>query len=643
MAEVESRAEEEAGATSIAPSVDSGGPSIAEARADAAKGSRSARSVVVRVVQVVAVALIVGLFSCLYCWYFWDPPENLKSVRVGVINEDAGAEVGGVWRNIGDEVWDELSENDSVSWTRMYPEEMDGGIENTDYLIVVEIPEDFTEKVARGQSGTPEVADLLVTRNVRHNYMFSQFTRQVTTSLQEGVDKAIQKTYVEGAYDGLASARDGMSAAADAAGKVADGAGDVTDAVAQLSDGSASLVDATSSLPDSASKLASATSSVADGVTSAADASAKLASASRSIGDGLTTLQQNLSALADAGMASDADLQMLAALGDASDPTSLLGASAALTQGLDQLHGGDDGGLVAASSALAQIKSGMGTLADGMPSLAAGISSLDEGLSKLEGGTASLEDGSDKLSSSLADGADAISSSLGVSGEEMGEYVSEPTNLVEEDYGGLDHYGEGFSPFFMTTALWLGSLIIFFMVDPFWARSKHAGRFRTVLGRMPLYLLMCAMNAVAVVLCAVAVGVTSSYDVNGVAFLLFAFAVSVSFMLMMQFLNLTFGLLGKAAVLILLVVQLPLAGGTLPLELGRGTLDALQPFLPFTYSLDGFREVISLGNVGVITQDALVLLGMGAVCLVLSLCMWDLACKIRDISDAQTLAHCLDA
>lgn len=615
---------------------------VAPSAPAAPKAPSRALQYTVRAVQIVCVALIVGLFSCLYCWYFWDPVSNLKNVELGVINRDEGATIDGAYENLGDELVDELLANEDVTFKRLYDDELNEGIENSDYLLVVEIPQDFSERVSAGESGVPQAAELVVHKNVRHNFLFSQYVNQVIMRLQATLDRTISARYVEGAFDGLASASDGLRDAADGADELADGARDLTDGVGDLATGATQLTDATATLTESADALANAASTVSTGVGDAVTATDQLIAGAQGLTSGLQSLQESLQYAQDMGMGTDATAQTLAALGSAEDPATLLGAANALTAGLTQLKGGDDAGLTAASAALAQISTGLATLSESAPDLQDGATQLSDGISQLSDGATQLADGADELTTSLTEGADEIDASLGATGSQMSSYLDEPTTVQEDNYGELDYYGEGLSPFFMTTALWLGSLVIFFVCDPFWRASKHAGRVRTVIGRLPLYLLMCLLNSLAVVVCAVAIGDTSSYDVDGWSLILFTLAVSVAFMLVMQFLNMTFGLVGKGVAILLLIIQLVFAGGTLPLELSNGALEGLQAFLPFNYAIDGFREVITFGDASVLWHDALMLLGMGLGCLVLSLGFWDLAVWVKAINDARTLDRMAD-
>ena len=123
-------------------------------------------------------------------------------------------------------------------------------------------------------------------------------------------------------------------------------------------------------------------------------------------------------------------------------------------------------------------------------------------------------------------------------------------------------------------------------------------------------------------------------------FLLFGYALSVSvcFMLIMQFLNMTLGVVGKALAVLVLILQLACSGGTLPVELGRGFLASMKPFMPFTYAIDGFRETITYANLSVILGDLGILAAAGMVFLVLSLATWDFAEKRRAAETARFVA-----
>lgn len=757
------------------------------------------RRTALTIAKALAAALVAGLFSAVYCWSFWDPAGAMKHVPVGIVNLDEGAVANGEDVNLGADITRHAVEGDAANFVELDADALNEGIENSGCLLVFEIPERFSRDVMSGTDGVPKVADLEVYKNVRYNYIFSQFSSSVEKEFENEIDAAIVNAYVGGAYAGLERARNGFEDASDGAerlasggdglgiglssleegagsatggaGSVASGAHDlaegasVLDVGAQsLADGTEYLADSTQAMPGKTARLASGASSAAEGVADAAEGAVSLSDTARSVQDGLASLSDGLEggmqrlnsaqsglsalsaqleegsssadALADGALSArqcyraavaaaqspegtydgrtadewigigDAGIQQVSdgasamsqrllsassdaaagagALADASegvqDAVARIGSSdtagQTLAYGQDRLVSGLDRlsvGLSAAQAGLEDLASGSRTLADssdvlvsgiqqandGAQSVAQGAGSMNQGASTLSGGAgalaaalpqirdgaASAEDGAEQLASGASElvsataaGADGLSGSLAVDSSDMGAYVADPTNARVEKYGALDHYGQGFAPFFMTTSLWLGALMIFFVIEPLYPKQRGAGRLRTVLGRIPSCLAACALEAAAVTAAAFFIGVPSMYSTS--PFLLFGYALSVSvcFMLIMQFLNMTLGVVGKALAVLVLILQLACSGGTLPVELGRGFLASMKPFMPFTYAIDGFRETITYANPSVILGDLGILAAAGMIFLMLSLATWDFAEKRRVVETAQFVA-----
>ncbi|MDO5800264.1 MAG: YhgE/Pip domain-containing protein [Coriobacteriia bacterium] len=692
---------------------------------DGARRGRTAKTIV----KIAGVVAIGAFFSAFYCWGFWDVMGAIKRVPVGIVNLDEGASVGGKTMNLGADIVEAAQESEDATFVSLDRDAMDGGIEASGYLIVFEIPSDFSERVASGQSGLPSVADLTIFKNERYNFIYSQFASRITGALETSIYQQIAKAYMTGAYEGLFSARDGLSDAAAGMQEVEGGASDLADGLASAAAGAQTASEGASSLASGSAALASGVGSAAGALDAASSGASQLKSASSRLDSGLSSLSSGLSDGSARLTSVQAGLETLSVeLGTAGDSAEALAsgaagakqcyqaAQAALASGgsygglsadewiargdaaLDQVAGGaselaaglsgaseeseraaqgvgkavsqldasvaaigsadapgetlayaagsiDAGlstltaGLAGSRSSMEALEAGAETIASGNSELAGKLPALTSGLNSAQSGSAALADGSAQLQSALSEGAGSIGGNLHAGAEEMGEYVASPTETVTEAYGELDYYGQGFSPFFMTTALWLGSLLIFFVVEPLAPKTEGRGRLKTVLGRLPLYAGICLLEAMAVVAAAYAIGVADAYGPSPLAYGATAFAISFCFMLMMQCLNMVFGLVGKALAVVILILQLACSGGTLPTFLGQGLLATMQPWLPFTYSVDALREVITYCNAGTVLSDLSVLLGMGLVCLACSLLLWPLAEKRRDVEAAEYSAY----
>lgn len=68
---------------------------------------------------------------------------------------------------------------------------------------------------------------------------------------------------------------------------------------------------------------------------------------------------------------------------------------------------------------------------------------------------------------------------------------------------------------------------------------------------------------------------------------------SLAFMAFIAFLAIAFGRIGEFIALIFMVFNLGASAGTYPLETASHWYKVLHPFVPFTYSVNGFRSVIT--------------------------------------------------
>ena len=81
---------------------------------------------------------------------------------------------------------------------------------------------------------------------------------------------------------------------------------------------------------------------------------------------------------------------------------------------------------------------------------------------------------------------------------------------------------------------------------------------------------------------------------NPLLFLLAGWVSSFVYTMIIYTLTVSFGDIGKALCVILLVIQIAGAGGTFPIEVTPQFFQNLYPFLPFTYGINALRETCLL-------------------------------------------------
>ena len=176
----------------------------------------------------------------------------------------------------------------------------------------------------------------------------------------------------------------------------------------------------------------------------------------------------------------------------------------------------------------------------------------------------------------------------------MGEFVSEPFDIVDEAIYEIPNYGSAMAPVYTVLSLWVGGLMLTAIlkteVTDFEGSDKLTLR-QKYFGKMITFVVLALIQGLVV-----AVGnklILNVYTVNTTLMILFALATSFTFSIIIYTLVAIFGNVGKALSIIFMIVQLAGSGGTYPIQVDPLIFRILQPFFPFTYSLGGFREAIA--------------------------------------------------
>jgi putative membrane protein len=213
--------------------------------------------------------------------------------------------------------------------------------------------------------------------------------------------------------------------------------------------------------------------------------------------------------------------------------------------------------------------------------------------------------------------------SLVNSSEDMGVFISEPVDVSSDIYGEVKNYGSGFAPMFISIGLWIGALMLFFIIGVRPVDASKLSRPKIVFGRFIVYATFGIIEAIAITGGALFLGVEVT---NIPIFMLFACLISLVFIGIIQLIHLLFGdLVSKGISVILVILQVAAAGGTFPVDLTKPFFIMIHPFLPFSYTIDGFREIISGGNWQSLFASTTILLVLLIVTWALSL----IGCKRR--------------
>ncbi|MEV3282450.1 YhgE/Pip domain-containing protein [Paenibacillus larvae] len=276
-------------------------------------------------------------------------------------------------------------------------------------------------------------------------------------------------------------------------------------------------------------------------------------------------------------------------------------------QKLNELSAGAkqvDGKMNELISGSAKLKDGTSQVSGGVDQLTDGTNQLrTEGTEKLDKGADTLVEGQTELTDKLKEAADKTGD---VKGDDSNyNMFAEPVKVTEEKRGPVPNYGTGFAPYFVSLGLFVGALmltIVFPIKNPVTPPKSAFGWFLSKFSSMLLVGTVQAILVDAILLYGLKIEVQ-----NVGYFFLFSLITSWVFMAILQFLVTAFSDAGRFIAIILLILQLTTSAGTFPLELIPTPLQKFNALVPMTYSVSGYKAVISSGNYSQMWHSALVL------------------------------------
>ncbi|MFC0414784.1 YhgE/Pip family protein [Cytobacillus solani] len=170
-------------------------------------------------------------------------------------------------------------------------------------------------------------------------------------------------------------------------------------------------------------------------------------------------------------------------------------------------------------------------------------------------------------------------------------FLANPVKIESNLLFSLPNYGSGMNPFYTVLAIWVGCLLLISLlsVDP--AHYEEYASHEIYFGRLLTFWTFSFLQTLIVTLGDIFL-LKDIYIHSPGWFLLFGLLSSFVFILIVFTLVSIFGNVGKAMAIVLLVLQIAGAGGTYPVQLIPRFFQMINPFLPFTYSIDLMREAV---------------------------------------------------
>ncbi|MFE4714384.1 YhgE/Pip family protein [Paenibacillus sp. NPDC056722] len=252
--------------------------------------------------------------------------------------------------------------------------------------------------------------------------------------------------------------------------------------------------------------------------------------------------------------------------------------SSSLSSGLVTLNSGGD-----------QIVEGINQLSDGSNQLYIGSGKLADGANELLKGTHDLSQGTSTLHKSLQDGANKVNDVS--TNDETNTMFASPINLVAHKLNDVKDYGVGLAPYILSLGLLAGGLMFVSSYSMRTTTEITTSGFSHFISKYSVLLVVGVFQSIfADVILIHGLGLQVQ---NELYFYLFTIFTSLTLYTIIQFLTVTMDKVGQYIIFILMLLQIGGSAGTFPKELTPTFFQYINPFLPLTYSIKGFRELMS--------------------------------------------------
>ena len=234
-----------------------------------------------------------------------------------------------------------------------------------------------------------------------------------------------------------------------------------------------------------------------------------------------------------------------------------------------------------------------GSASDGLTGLQKTLSNSAELLNEASGKLTSL---AATLSSEDSKDLSAVTNLLSEDSETISSFLSSPVKLDEKKIYPIENYGSAMAPFYSTLAIWVGAVVMAAMLKVTVADSTkkklfHPKEYQLYIGRILLLIIIGFMQSALICLGDLFfLGIQCKHPVM---FVLTGMFTSFVYVNLIYALTVSFGDIGKAIAVVLMVMQVAGSGGTFPIQCAPKFFQVVYPLLPFTHSMNAMRECIA--------------------------------------------------
>ena len=226
--------------------------------------SNNKKNKIMKPLIVIGIIIIPLIYSFFYLKAFWDPYANLDDIPVAIVNKDKGND----GENLGKDFIDSLLEEKQMNFQLVNEDEAKDGLINKKFYAIIEIPENFTEKLNSGETEDKQIAKITYSSNQKSNFLATQIIDNAVTQMEEKIQEEVTGKVVDNLSNKLNEVPDQLETVEEAATKLENGSNSLTEGVEKIDSGIGILSKNYNDFNNGVSSIDKATSGLQNGIDS---------------------------------------------------------------------------------------------------------------------------------------------------------------------------------------------------------------------------------------------------------------------------------------------------------------------------------------------------------------------------------------
>lgn len=255
-----------------------------------------------------AIMIIPMIYACVFLGSMWDPYGQTDQLPVAVVNKDKEVEYNDSTMNIGKQLSDKLSKNDSMDFNIVSSTKAQKGLKDGKYYMIITIPENFSKNATTLLDDDPQTMMLTYTTNPQTNYIATKMDDSAMAKVKTEISSTVTKTYSKILFKNVKTLSKGFNTAADGSQKLSDGVATASEGNKTITENLNTLASSALVFNDGADSLVKGLSAYTEGVSTAKAGAQQLDNNSATLNNGAAQLKSGSSQLLSAVKAAEKQL-----------------------------------------------------------------------------------------------------------------------------------------------------------------------------------------------------------------------------------------------------------------------------------------------------------------------------------------------